>query len=306
MHDGHTVACSVWCMTPRFQDMHECRHECSISQPFGVVFLIGQPGVMDDGQKQLARQTAALKRLRQEIQTARRKQRELLAPRRKKKQSEWPLVLQTALAVWAANNSLVPAIEYLMHIPKNSRYHRQSMEEQLRAKVNSMDDNRRIELLQPTTKLGQLALLKARKFLREADLHSWVRVQNTQKGLAPSNNALWRRCCSGGNGQALANSVAEWTPITRKFIGRLQWLRRWKQRWNIKSGHFKPGDKLPLETLRAKVHKFPMPERSKSEVSRLKIGSQNEAQIPGSKLRPPSNFTSWAVPVFRAQNWAQF
>ena len=243
-------------MTPRFDLMHECRHECSISQPFGLAFLIGLPGVMDDGQKQLARMTVALKRLRQGIRTARRQQREPLAPRRKKEQSEWPLVLHSALAVLAVKSNLAPAIEYLMHIPKNNRDHRQSMEEALRAKVNSMDENRRIELLQPTTKRGQLALEKARKFLMEAKLHSWVRVQNNMKGLAPSNNALWRRCCNEGNGQALPDGVAVLTPITKRRIGKLQWLRRWKQRWNIKSGHFKPGDKLPLETLRAKVRKI--------------------------------------------------
>ena len=110
--------------------------------------------------------------------------------------------------------------------------------------------------LEPASTPGRTALKIARAFCRERQLFTWVREQNVQKGLAPSNAAVWREHITAGDA---TNTRATAAPAhARTLRSRNQWIARWSRRWNIRRGFFKPGERLPLETRRTKAA-FPCP-----------------------------------------------
>ena len=229
-----------------------CR-SCPPYPPPSLPCLLHRPRHMDNVQHQLERTTMALKRVRQDLRTATRKKREPLAPGAARPPKGWSFFLHSALAVWAVRNDLATALQFVLQKPGLDASDRRSLQDDVRAELQLMTEDKKRLLLHPTTKRGQQALEEARKFVAELDLHSWVRCQNTDKGVAPTNRALWRQCTATSHGQPPVGGMARWAPTASSRRGRRQWLRRWKRRWGVCNGRFKTGDKLPLEILRAKV-----------------------------------------------------
>ena len=77
-----------------------------------------------------------------------------------------------------------------------------------------------------------------------------------QKGLAPSNAAVWREHITAADAADARACAAPAHATTLR--SRNQWIARWSRRWNIRRGFFKPGERLPLDTRRAKAA-FPSP-----------------------------------------------
>jgi hypothetical protein len=96
------------------------------------------------------------------------------------------------------------------------------------------------------------ALHMAAAFCREDQLFCWVRQQSIQKGLAPSNAAVWRQhtapALPGARRHAPAAASHATTQRTRN-----QWILRWSRRWNVRRGFFKAGERVPIETRQAKA-----------------------------------------------------
>ena len=116
--------------------------------------------------------------------------------------------------------------------------------------------------LQPASRLGVQALKTARAFRRERQLFAWARHQNVEKGLAPSNTALWREHVTArvpADTDASAPSAH-----ARALRSRNQWIARWSRCWNVRRGFFKAGERLPLETRRAKAA-FALPSGTPAE-----------------------------------------
>jgi hypothetical protein len=103
--------------------------------------------------------------------------------------------------------------------------------------------------LQPASRLCVQALKTARAFRRERQLFAWVRHQNEEKGLAPSNTALWREHVTAR--VPADTDAAAPGAHARTLRSRNQWIARWSRRWNVRRGFFKAGERLPLETRRA-------------------------------------------------------
>ena len=91
----------------------------------------------------------------------------------------------------------------------------------------------------------------ARAFRRERQLFAWARQQNVEKGLAPSNTALWREHVTA---RVPADTAAAAPGAhARTLRSRNEWTAPWSRRWNVRRGFFKAGERLPLETRRAKA-----------------------------------------------------
>lgn len=256
---------------------------------------------MEDLQLQLARTTADLRRVQQDLRRVQRRKREPLAPPRTAGPTVWSCQLHCALAVWALQNDVAPALQFISQKPIRQPSRGPSLEDDFRAELAILSEENKTLLLHPTTNRGRQALAQGQKFLAELDLHSWVRGQNTEKGLAPSNKALWRRWAATVDGQEPLDAASCREPLASSSRGQRQWLRRWKRRWDVCKGRFKTGDKLPLEFLRAKVCKRNL---QGTQISRPgpSSGPRFEFQIPDLKMRPSIYAETDGLPIFRAQN----
>ena len=93
-------------------------------------------------------------------------------------------------------------------------------------------------------------LRTARRFEQEQRLHGWIRIQNVEKGVAPSSarivleaNRMELQHESDRKRQHGAGSQA----ATKK------WVQRYQKRWRLKKGKFPPGESMPQEEAKAKV-----------------------------------------------------
>ena len=205
----------------------------------------------------------------------------------------WPYVLHVALVVWVLRRDPVLASQLVAQFERKqaiATWSAQSIESQGEA----LSTETRELLINPLSARGLRALRDARKFLAESSLYSWVRAQNKNKGLAPSNGALWMQW----SGQDANSDIAARAKTRRS---RSQWLGRWGRRWSVMRGRFKQGDRLPLETLRAKARNLTLPAPQKV-TPRPHFWDQNGAQFPGAKRGPLLYFSSKVVPG----KWARF
>ena len=128
------------------------------------------------------------------------------------------------------------------------------------------------DALQPASRVGVQALQTARALCRERHLYARVRHQNVDKRLAPSNAAVWREHVTATDAaHSDASALAAHATTLRS---RNQWIARSSRRWNVRRGFFKAGERLPLETRRAKAA-FPFPFRAHAEKRGPKNGPQN-------------------------------
>ena len=202
-------------------------------------------------------------------------------------------MLHVALVVWVLRRDPVLASQFVAQFEgkqQNATCSAQSIESQ--GEALSTEDKEL--LVNPFSARGLRALKDARKFLAELFLYSWVRDQNKNKGLAPSTGALWMQW----SGQE-ANSDTAARAKTRR--SRSQWLARWGRRWSVTQGRFKQGDRLPLETLRAKARNVALPAPQKGSPW-APVLEENGAQIPGAKRGPFPFYPLKLVP----RKWARF
>jgi hypothetical protein len=131
----------------------------------------------------------------------------------------------------------------------------------------------------PSTAAGQRALYVAQTFLLEKQLHAWIRMQNDQKGLAPSSRRTTNvlREATGIPDATHDSAVERQGPVSRT---QRQWLRRWARRWSVFRGRVKAGDKSSTETERRKTrlggHQKAPPPRTTGSKTRTGFRSQKQ------------------------------
>lgn len=101
-----------------------------------------------------------------------------------------------------------------------------------------------------TTKRGQRQWSVANKFFKEYKLHIWIEKINMEKGIAPSTAVLSRARLKIG----IEPTAVPFVPIHAvTYKSKLQWLRRWRRRWDVNISKFGAGERLASSIARDKV-----------------------------------------------------
>jgi len=108
------------------------------------------------------------------------------------------------------------------------------------------------ELTDATTPTQARALQTAKQWLSEHALHQWVHEQNNTKGVAPMSSLVLRQLHHGVGHEAGAHSLQAGCMLNAQRTN-LQWLRRWRRRWNVKLGRFAVRQCVPMDVMQAKV-----------------------------------------------------
>ena len=93
-------------------------------------------------------------------------------------------------------------------------------------------------LLKPASKTGERAISAATKYLSENSLFQWTHEQNSEKGLAPSYGALWRRYSLELRRKPSTLEV-EPAACPARAKHQRQRMRRWSRRWRVVQGRYK-------------------------------------------------------------------
>lgn len=106
-------------------------------------------------------------------------------------------------------------------------------------------------------RLPKTVFRDAARFRREADLYSWVRLQNINQGVAPAPKlVMLHRRASDGESGCCTTGMGLATVFT---AGERKWLQRFRKRWNVSLGKVPAGEVVPLAVLQEKaiilVHK---------------------------------------------------
>ena len=88
----------------------------------------------------------------------------------------------------------------------------------------------------------------AAKFLRECRLAKWVEARNREQSIAPVVSLVAQ--------EARATNCLPPEPTSTKHKCQLQWLRRWRRRWNIILGGIAAREDIPLAEARQKASYF--------------------------------------------------
>lgn len=87
------------------------------------------------------------------------------------------------------------------------------------------------------------------KYMKEKSLHEWTDIHNQNTGVAPSTSVLSQKLLPLG--LAPKDKVGQgWSGNRRS---KLQYLRRWRKRWNISLGSIQPRDVISDEDLQIKA-----------------------------------------------------
>ena len=210
----------------------------------GIPRPLGQCGAtaMEDALLQEKSQVdARLKAVRGEIRAAKRARAEPLArPRTRNGLERCTFLLHAALVIWALRGDGDLAAQFVAQWRRRGDNDTPAWTKAaIVEKGEALEAAAKAELFAPTTARGQRALAAARKFLAEVQLQDWVRQQNADKGLAPSNTTLWERW--GGSASPPENPAGPTHGASRpcRARSRRQWLQRWARRWRIRVGRFK-------------------------------------------------------------------
>ena len=85
----------------------------------------------------------------------------------------------------------------------------------------------------------------AARFLKECRLAKWVETRNMEQGIAPVVSLVAQ--------EARATNCLPPEPESTKHKCQLQWLRRWRRRWNITMGSIPAREHIPPEEARRKA-----------------------------------------------------
>ena len=88
----------------------------------------------------------------------------------------------------------------------------------------------------------------AAKFLRECRLAKWVEARSREQSIAPVVSLVAQ--------EARATNCLPPEPTSTKHKCQLQWLRRWRRRWNIILGSIAARGDIPLAEARQKASYF--------------------------------------------------
>ena len=92
------------------------------------------------------------------------------------------------------------------------------------------------------------SLVEARaagRFLKEYRLAKWVETRNMEQSIAPVGSLVAQ--------EARAAHCLPPEPTSTKHKCQLQWLRRWRRRWNISLGSIPARESVPVEEARRKA-----------------------------------------------------
>ena len=90
----------------------------------------------------------------------------------------------------------------------------------------------------------------ARRFLEEQSLHDWVAHKNEYLGIAPSTTLVLDQRAALREG---LNTKYLGTVKNKSKKGKLQWLRRWRARWDLRLGSIAARERVPPADSKFKV-----------------------------------------------------
>jgi len=118
--------------------------------------------------------------------------------------------------------------------------------DKVRATYNAMSPTDKEALREPTAPYkSKTPAQAAAKFLREHRLAKWVETRNIEQNIAPVVSLVTQ--------EARASHCLPLEPTSTKQKSQLQWLRRWRRRWNITLGSIPARDNVPPEEARRKA-----------------------------------------------------
>ncbi len=96
----------------------------------------------------------------------------------------------------------------------------------------------------------------AMRFRCERELYTWLRAQNLHKGVAPSPTTVWRqwRAILGSRLAAEPERLEPMLPARRTH--QLQWVLRWRKRWQVAKGRFRSGAREALPVVRERARRL--------------------------------------------------
>lgn len=144
------------------------------------------------------------------------------------------------------------ALEFLKFKRRNKADGDEWTEKHLLDRFNDFTTDEKELMLDANDKTWSRHLATATAWLRDAGLRDWVYNQNKDKGVAPANEHVWKQnmawVARDVSGTLRPDKRPRWK---RRQVN--QWVLRWAHRSRVLKGAFKDGERLPLETLRAKV-----------------------------------------------------
>ena len=93
-------------------------------------------------------------------------------------------------------------------------------------------------------------LWAAKRFEKEHKLHEWIRIQNLQKGLAPSSARILHEANRLEQDQEGHNQLRR---SSGREPARTKWMQRFKRRWQLKNGTIQAGERVSQEEAKAQV-----------------------------------------------------
>ena len=144
------------------------------------------------------------------------------------------------------------ALEFLKFKRRNKPDANEWTQTHLLDRFNEFTSMEKELMLDATDKTWNRHLATAKAWLRDNGLRDWVYSQNKNKGIAPANDLVWKqsiaRLAKDDPGALRPEKRPRWK---RRQVN--QWVLRWANRARVLRGAFKDGERLPLETLQAKV-----------------------------------------------------
>ena len=114
------------------------------------------------------------------------------------------------------------------------------------AAYEGMSDKEIRTMREPTASAKNTAKARtAERFLKEFRLATWVETRNMEQSIAPVVSLVAQ--------EARAINCLPPQPTSTKHKSQLQWLRRWRRRWNISLGCMPARERIPPEEARRKV-----------------------------------------------------
>ena len=144
------------------------------------------------------------------------------------------------------------ALEFLKYKRRNKQDAGDWTEARIADEFNKFTPQEKEQMVDPKNKAWSKHLTSAKGWLRDTSLRDWVLNQNKDKGVAPVNDDVWKQKKAMGSKENTGALRPEQCPRwKRRQIN--QWILRWARRSRVLRGAFKDGERLPLETLQAKV-----------------------------------------------------
>ena len=213
----------------------------SLDLPLLIPFLLD---AMDRSFARNAEIEQELVRLQRDVRNIRRRQ---------SRATSVPIAMwRVATAIFALTHPAVePPCLYLEQRWQHWQSHHDGMHARLQAwHAHVLASSGMSAVLQPETKEGRRALLKAQTFVQEMQLHHWVENANVRQGIAPRSSVLLHRASTQLPTQSARTLVRPNMNVKYK----LQWLRRWRRRWKVGLGPMQPRDFLPVAECQMKVN----------------------------------------------------